>query len=285
MVSNKKCKEKLLKNLTTIALLIFSLEFLYSYNTQKMRFLNPRMNENIIKIFISAHKDFNNCRLNPVYNIVADEKSQLNENYNLNVIYANEGKLFNKKKSYGEMAKIYYIYLLYQNETLSSKYIGFCHYRRYFSFGDNIPDLDYIFSNYDAILLKKINIHVTVRENYCQFHICSNYDQLLEIINETKPEYYEAALKVSNNTRMYFCNIFVMKKEDFFEYCKFMFDVLFEFDKRNNFTSDKEVLNYTKKIFYTNINESYYQSRLDGFLAERISNIFYFKNFKKIKSF
>ena len=285
MISSEKCKKKLLKKLTIITLLIFSLEFLYSYITQKMHFLNPRMNENIIKIFISAHKDFKNYRLNPIYIIVADEKSQLNEKYNLNIIYANEGKLFTKKKSYGEMAKIYYIYRLYQNETFSTKYIGFCHYRRYFSFGDNIPDLDYIFSNYDVILFKKINIQVSVREHYCQNHICSNYEQILEIIKENKPEYYEAALKVSNNTKLFFWNTFIMKKEDFFKYCKFMFDILFEFDKRNNFTSDKDVLNYTKKIFYNNINESDYQSRLAGFLAERISNIFYLKNFKKIKSF
>ena len=81
MISSEKCKKKLLKKLTIITLLIFSLEFLYSYNTQKMHFLNPRMNENIIKIFISAHKDFKNYRLNPIYIIVADEKSQLNEKY------------------------------------------------------------------------------------------------------------------------------------------------------------------------------------------------------------
>ena len=41
----------------------------------------------------------------------------------------------------------------------------------------------------------------------------------------------------------------------------------------------------TYNDFYNNINESDYQSRLAGFLAERISNIFYLKNFKKIKSF
>ena len=84
---------------------------------------------------------------------------------------------------------------------------------------------------------------------------------------------------------MYICNLFIMKTKDFYNYCKFMFDILFEFDKRNNFTSDKEVLNYTKRLYYNNISESNYQSRIEGFLSERLSNIFYAKNFKKIKTF
>ena len=243
------------------------------------------MNENIIKIFIAAHKDFKNYRFNPVYNIIADEKSQLKDNYNLNVLYANEGKLFHLKIAYGEMGKLYYIYQLYLNGTLSTKYIGFNHYRRYFDFGDNIPDLDYIFNNYDIILNNKRKIKETVRAQYCHFHICSQFDQILDIIKDTKPDYYEAALKVSNDTKLYLCNLFIMKKEDFYKYCEFMFDVLFEFDKRNNFTTDNEVLNYTKSIFYNNINESNYQSRMEGFLSERISNIFFTKNFKKIKTF
>ena len=75
-----------------------------------------------------------------------------------------------------------------------------------------------------------------------------------------------------------------MKKEDFFKYCEFMFDILFEFDRRNNFSSDNDVLNYTKKI-YNDSNMSNRQSRLQAFLSERISNIFFNKNFKKIISF
>ena len=285
MKYKKKCKKKLFKKIIFIIQLLISIGYYYIYNKGKLHFLNPKMNENIVKIFISAHKDFKNYRLNPVYNIVVDEKSQLKDNYNLNVLYANEGKLFNLKKAYCEMGKLYYIYQLYLNRTFSTKYIGFNHYRRYFDFGDNIPDLDYIFNNYDIILNNKWKINETVRAQFCHAHICSKFDQILDIIKETKPDYYEAALKVSIDTELYLCNLFIMKKEDFFKYCEFMFDILFEFDKRNNFTSDKEVLNYSKSLFYNNINESIYQSRLEGFLAERISNIFYNKNFKRIKTF
>ena len=64
----------------------------------------------------------------------------------LNIIYANEGKLYNFRKAYAEMSKLYYIYQLYKNGTISSKYIGVNHYSRYFNFTDNIPDMDSIFN-------------------------------------------------------------------------------------------------------------------------------------------
>ena len=107
---------------------------------------------------------------------------------------------------------------------------------------------------------------------------------MINIIKEIKPEYYKTAERTSKGRKFYYGNIFIMKKEDFFKYCEFVFDILFEFDRRNNFTSDEQVLDYTKKLF--NISDDYIkQSRLDGFLAERLSNIFFNAYFKKIKIF
>ena len=73
-----------------------------------------------------------------------------------------------------------------------------------------------------------------------------------------------------------------MKIEDFYKYCEFMFDVLFELDKKYNFKTDYDVLLYTKKIF-NDTKKAFRQSRLHGFLAEKLSNIFYNKHFKRIK--
>ena len=231
-----------------------------------------------------THKDFINYRYNSVYNIVVDDKSKLKNIYNINVIYANEGKLYNMSRAYGEMAKIYFIYQLYKNGTISSKYIGTNHYRRYFNFTDNIPDLNEIFKNYDVILNRPNFVKKTIRGSFCKGHICEVYDEMLDIIKDYKPDYYEAAKKVSILKKIYYFNIFIMKKKDFLKYCKFIFDILFEIDKRHNFTTDGDVLKYTNEYF--NGSKGYYrQSRLQGFLAERISNIFYYKNFKKIKTF
>ena len=74
-----------------------------------------------------------------------------------------------------------------------------------------------------------------------------------------------------------------MKKEDFIKWGEFVFGVLLEFDKRYNLTTGNDISNLIikegKKINKT-LNIAY-QSRLEGFLSERIGNIFYARHFKK----
>ena len=182
------------------------------------------------------------------------------------------------------MSKLYYIYELYRNGTYSSKYIGMNHYRRYFNFTDIIPNLDDIFENYDVILNSPYIVTGNMKQQFCKLHNCKKYDEIIEIIKDIRPEYYETALKASKEKKIFFCNLFIMKKEDFLKYCEFMYDILFELDKRNNYTSDGDLLNYAKKL-YKSPESQLYQSRLEAFLSERIGNIFYYQHFKKIKTF
>ena len=241
-----------------------------------------KTNSSIVKIFIMTHKDFDCEIYNPIYNIVADDKKQLKKNYNLDILYASQSTLYNKKRAYSEMSKLYFIYELYKNATISSKYIGLNHYRRYFDFCNNIPNLDNIFENHDVILSRKIKMNLNTRDHYCKNHIFQNFDEIIDIIKEIKPEYYKTAIKASKEKQNYYFNLFIMKKYDFYNYCKFMYDILFEFDKRHNFSSDEDILNYSCKYF-NNREEYYYQSRVESFLSERISNIFFKQYFKKIK--
>ena len=81
MILKKKSQKKLFEKIFFIIILIISIGYYYYiYNKGKILFLNPKMNENVVKIFITAHKDFKNYRFNPVYNIIVDEKSQLKDN-------------------------------------------------------------------------------------------------------------------------------------------------------------------------------------------------------------
>ena len=82
-----------------------------------------------------------------------------------------------------------------------------------------------------------------------------------------------------------------MKSEDFIEYGNFVFTILNEFDKKNNLISDEIIKNYVLKKEKTKKKKKrkrkqkiniVYQRRLQGFLLERISNIFYNYHFKKI---
>jgi len=250
-----------------------------------INFLNRINSENksVLKIFIMTHKDFKNYRYNPVYSIVANNRKLFKKKYKLDTFFAIEGKLYKMSRAYGEMSNIYYIYQLYKDGNITSKYIGLNHYRRYFNFTDNIPNIEDLFEKYDAILCDPEDIYQEMMEQYCKSHICETYHEILEIIKENRPEYYKTALKSSKEKRIYPGNLFIMKKDDFFKYCEFIFSLLFEFDKRKKLYSDEDVLNYTKKFF--NDSNSYYQSRLEGFLAERIGTIFFNQHFKRIKTF
>ena len=271
-----------LKLLLILSLIVNNIEYNY-YN--KKAYISVKKKEPLLKIYIMAHKDFECYRHNPVYTIVGDDKSHFKNKYELNIIFANQGKLFNLKRSYSEMAQLYYVYELYKKGTLSSKYIGLNHYRRYFDFADNIPDIEEIFKNYDAIIFHSGWTIEGLRGHYCKNHICEKFDEVIDIIKTIKPEYYKSALNTINNEKnVFFCNMFIMKKEDFFKYCEFMFDVLFELDRRNNFKTDEDVLNYVKKIFNES-SEINFQSRLEAYLSERIANIFYYYHFKRIKMF
>ena len=207
----------------------------------------------------------------------------MNNKYNLQVIYADKGKLYPKRNSYAEMSKLYYIYELYRNGTLSSKYIGLNHYRRYFNFLDNIPDLDKIFKNYDVILNNKYQFITNLKTQYCNITLCKPLEEVINIIKDKKPEYYQTAIESLNAKEGYFCNIFIMKKEDFFKYCQFIYDILFELDRRYNFTSDQDIINYLKNYYPKDIYK--YHIRIQGFLSERLSTIFFNHNFKRIKTF
>lgn len=261
-------------------LVVFSSKIFCFYKTTCLRTLNFA---NSINIFVMAHKDFYNVRNNQIYKIVADDKTQLKNKYNLSVIYANKGMLYQKRYSYAEMSKLYYIYQLYKSGNLSSKYVGLNHYRRYFNFLDNIPDLDKIFENYDVILNRKTTLKSNLIKHYCDNTFCKPLLEIINIIKEKKTEYYKTAIKSLNSKKIYFGNIFIMKKGDFFKYCEFIYDILFEFDRKNNFTSDKDIYYYLEKYYPKSLIDIH--MRIQGFLAERLSTIFFEHNFKRIKTF
>ena len=277
----KKKQNKFLKIFLLLLLIskYYEYDYYYYYNCINKK---RKDNEPTLKIYVMAHKDFKNYRYHPIYTIVADDESELQKKYRLNIIYAKEGKLYNLKRGYSEMSRLYYIYQLYKNGNLSSKYVGLNHYRRYFNFTDNIPDLDEIFKNYDVILGDSDFQEKGMKGHYCRQHFCKDYEEIIDIIKQMKPNYYETALRVGEKKYLHSCNLFIMKKEDFFKYCEFMYDILFEFDRRHNFSTDQDVFNYVVKVFKRRDN---FQVRLQGYLAERIGNIFYFHNFKRIKTF
>lgn len=236
-------------------------------------------------LFIATHKDFpNNIIFNPVYKIICDERSQLKSEYKLEIIETSKNNiLYPKKIGYGENAKIYPIWKLYKEGKMSSKYVGLFQYRRLFSFKNDIPDLDKIFCDYDVILPKKFKFRKSIRKQYKFYHFIEFLDLSVDIVKENFPEYYPYAISFMKKNKGNFCNVFIMKKSDFIKWGEFVFGVLLEFDKRLNLTSDYDIellIRNEKRKTHSHYNIEY-NLRLQGFLIERLGNIFYDKHFSR----
>lgn len=236
--------------------------------------------EDELDIFILSYKDFDLRVTNPIYKII--DGCELKNDYNLDILHDNSGH--NISHLNGFFSELTRTYWLYRNYPLK-KYVGVCHYRRYFKFLDDIPNLDEIFKSHDIILPK----HLTLTKNvYQHYKTCHNkYDLLdiFDIIMNKLPDYSSSCFEVFNNNILYSNNIFIMKREDFIRYCEFVFYILFLYLKSHNFKTIDDIYNYVennKSLYLKNFspnNEVWYQSRIGGFLAERLLTIFVKKNF------
>lgn len=170
-----------------------------------------------------------------------------------------------KNANYCELTGLYWAW-----KNLNCEYIGLCHYRRYFAGRAKSSDLadkkaaifhrqDYeaLLQKYDVILPKKRNYYIeTVRSQYEHAHNKRDLDETEKIIQELYPEYSSCFTKVMNRTKLHILNMFVMKKELFEEYCKWLFTILFELEKRIDISSYNQ-----------------YEARVFGFLSERLFNV------------
>lgn len=240
--------------------------------------------ENNIDIFVFSHKTPKILPEHDVYKIVCTEEDVNKINVNsTKIICDKKGEnIFNFERSYSEGSRIYYIW---KNIPLK-KYVGTAHYRRYFEFMENIPDLDEIFKTHDAIL-PKFELWDTVENQYKLNHNIKDLKIILDIIDKDYPEYSKNATHFIKGTNFIPCNIFILKKDMFNEYCKFVFDILNKYNKIMKFTCDLDVFNWVINHideYCDNRNgllESVpYQARIQAFLMERLSNIFYNKHIK-----
>lgn len=228
--------------------------------------------KNNLDIFICTHKEFKSAVKSKAYKIIWGNK--------INNDTAENGL---KGSFYSELMSYKHI-----NDNLKlKKYIGFCSYRKYFNFLDDIPDMDEIFSSYDAIVAKPLEFKQTVKRQYNLLHNIEDLYIVGGIIADKYPSYAQSWHNFINGNIFIPYNMFIMKSEDFKEYIKFVFDVLDEYinivgtDIRKRIENNKE--KYLKS-FYPN-NTVDYQYRIGGYIAERLTNVFLIKKFKKMKAY
>ena len=229
------------------------------------------MEKNSLNIFICSHKDFEKEVTNECYKIVDTRKNEIKECNHLDDRFYSEFLSFYNVSRYNELPN----------------YVGFCHYRRYFNFLDEIPNMNEIFENYDCVTTKPLISKTSVKEQYA---ICHNLEDLYiigGIIADKYPGYASMWHNFINGKIFIPYNMFIMRTADFQEYIKFIMDILDEYLKIVGTDINKRIYDniekYVKK--YPPNNTVEYQYRIGGYLGERLTNLFLLTHFKKIKTY
>lgn len=166
-----------------------------------------------------------------------------------------------KNKTFCELTAVYWAW----KNLKDIDAIGLCHYRRYFgTTRSNIfsrEDYTHALKENDCILPKKRNYFIET--NYSQYvHAHHEEDLILTkaILAEKYPDYLPAWETVMKSTSGHRFNMFVMKRELFNAYCTWLFDILFELEKRLDISSYSD---YDKRVF--------------GFVSERLLDVYLIK--------
>ena len=195
-------------------------------------------------------------------------------------------------RTLNELTSMYWAWKNY-DKLGNPDYIGFMHYRRHLNFNidrkykenewglidNNIIDENYIdnynlkadyikelVGKYDILVANKWNVNQNkMKNNYEQYeksdlrlHV-DDYNEALSILEEKYPNYKEDIKNYNFSKYGYYTNIFIMKKSIFFDYCKTLFNIIFELHD---------------KIDISNYNLS--QARATAYISEWLFGIYLF---------
>ena len=128
-------------------------------------------------------------------------------------------------------------------KNLDADYVGLAHYRRHFCFKkksnnkfDSVLSLEEatsLLENTDVLLPKKRNYIIeTLYNHYKHTMYVEPLDETRNVIKELYPDYLYEFDKLKTRRSAHMFNMFIMKKEILDGYCKWLFDILFELEKR-----------------------------------------------------
>ncbi|WP_071592857.1 DUF4422 domain-containing protein [Selenomonas bovis] len=164
-----------------------------------------------------------------------------------------------KNPNFCELTGLYWAW-----KNLDCEYIGLVHYRRYFIkrfLGlklhiNRYHDFAEAMDRADVLLPTPLTLSKTVFDQYAERHHVKDIIECGKIINEKYPEYINDFNAIMNGSKGWFFNMFCMKKTLCNRYCSWLFDILFELEKRIDI-SDYDM----------------YQRRVFGFLSERLFTV------------
>lgn len=226
----------------------------------------------MIQIYSCHHKPYKHLKSNIITPIHVGKSLS---NQDLGFQGDNSSDNISEKNPY--FCELTATYWIWKNAT--ANIVGLFHYRRFLNFTNTdtkihtINDgtaskykitedvIENILKEYDLIVPYKNKPNkLSVYDYYCQAHIGSDMDLLLEIIKQKYPKDYDTAIhELKNNSQMFVGNMLIAHKKVFDMYAKWLFSILFEVEK---------------KIQPDVLSRDTYQQRVYGFLAERLTGVF-----------
>lgn len=153
-------------------------------------------------------------------------------------------------------------------KNLDADYIGLAHYRR--QFGVKTKDWEKGVLKYKQLepMLGKYQIFVpqrreyyieTLYSHYAHTHYAEQLNLARNIIAEKYPDYLESYDEVVHRSYGYMFNMMIMNKKNLDAYCSWLFDILFELEKRMG----KAELSAFQGRFYGRVSEIIFNVWLD----------------------
>ena len=210
-----------------------------------------------VTVIIAAHKQYRmpqDSMYLPVH-VGAEGKDT-----DLGYVKDNTGEnISDKNPSYCELTGLYWAW-----KNLDSAYIGLAHYRRHFSFSrkskdafDNVlkyRELKPMLKRFKVFVPKKRNYYIeTLYSHYAHTHYASHLDETRKIIKKLCPDYLKSYDLVVNRRWGYMFNMMIMRKDFFSDYCGWLFNILFELEKRIGGKSEE--LSAFQGRFYGRVSE------------------------------
>lgn len=160
------------------------------------------MNEGKARIYICTHTDFDCPVSNPVYEI------------------ADSRRLFSDDKAENGVDALFYSELLTyhrlaQRPDRLPDIVGFCGYRKYFSFLDDVPDLEALVSKHGCIATTPRRLKMSVYDQYAYLFSFADMDVMAAIVRCQEPWLWPAFRKMLTGDTLYTCNMFIMRRDDF----------------------------------------------------------------------
>lgn len=230
-----------------------------------------------MKIYIVTHKKFDKPQLTKIYSTI-QVGAALNKKIEGMDYYDNSGdNISDKNLIYNEMTAAYWIW-----KNSKEDIVGLCHYRRYFVhinglFGRFLANRMCGFveekwirrklTKYDAIV--HVITYFPNGTNFLQTSACvkngKDFELVRQVLKDLYPDYVDAFDEVMNSKTAHLFNMIITKKDNYDAYCQWIFDVLFETERRMIESGETEF------------------SRRMGMLAERLQDVWLKKNKLKLK--